>query len=99
MDSSVTQANSTARPLPEYQDWDLQTPGNQSLIQRFPQLTQPELRSLSEGRVNVDLLCDPAQLLSHLPANYSPFLDNNGQARVGLGVQVNSAGRVHPACG
>jgi hypothetical protein len=90
MNSSTPQTGSTARPLPEYQDWDLQTPGNQPLIQRFPQLTEPELRTLSEGRLNVDLLCDPTQLLSHLPANYAPLLDSTGQARVGIGLQVNS---------
>ena len=90
MNSSSPQAGSTARPLPEYQDWNPQSPGTQSLTQRFPQLTQPELRTFSEGRVQAALLCDPVQLQGHLPPNYAPLLDSTGQAQIGIGLQVSS---------
>ena len=59
----MAQAESTARPLPMYEDWDLATPNNQSLSTTFPALTQPDLRTLSEARLNFNLLAAPAQLL------------------------------------
>jgi hypothetical protein len=88
----MAQAESTARPLPVYEDWDLATPGNQSLSTKFPALTHPDLRTLSEARLNFNLLADPAQLLMHLPPNYSiPSSQlTSGKATVTLGVQVNS---------
>ena len=56
---------STARPLPVYEDWDLATPGNQSLSTKFPALNHPDLRTLSEARLIFNLLADPAQLSTH----------------------------------
>ncbi len=90
--ASGAQAVSTARPLPVYEDWDLATPGVQSLSAKFPALTQPDLRSLSEARINFNLLTDPAQLLMHFPPNYSipSSLLTNGKATVTLSVHVNS---------
>ena len=88
----MAQAESTARPLPVYEDWDLATPGNQSLSTTFPALNHPALRTLSEARLGFNLLADPAQLLMHLPPNYSiPSSQlTSGKATVTLGIQVNS---------
>lgn len=91
--ASGVQAESTARPLPVYEDWDLATPGVQPLSAKFPALNQSDLREFSEARLFCNLLADPAQLLLHLPPNYSipSFLLTNGKATVSVGIQVTSS--------